>query len=283
MTTDGERPDNPSTNSATGPASDSETDAIVADNTDGEPTEKIRLEGVSKQFGRVVAVEDVTLSVYEGEILALVGDNGAGKSTLTGMISGIHRPTEGRVVYDGEPVRFSNPSEARERGIETVYQDLALMNDLDIATNIHVGKFPMRVSLGPFGVIDWEQTYENTREILDFLNQDIRPDTEVVFLSGGQRQLVAIGRALSFDPDVFVLDEPTSALSVAGTDLVHETMRQLQAEGHTQIVVSHSLEDVFNLADRIAVMYQGRLTDVVDPEDTDRKFVTELIMTGSRR
>lgn len=280
---DGDRPDNPSTNSTAGAADDSATDAIAAEDTDDEPTEKIRLEGVTKQFGRVVAVEDVTLSVYEEEILALVGDNGAGKSTLTGMISGVHRPTEGRVVYDGEPVRFSNPSEARERGIETVYQDFALMNDLDIATNIHVGKFPTRVSFGPFGIIDWEQTYENTREILDFLNQNIRPDTEVVFLSGGQRQLVAIGRALSFDPDVFVLDEPTSALSVAGTDLVHETMRQLQAEGHTQIVVSHSLEDVFDLADRIAIMYRGRLADVVDPEDTDKESVTELIMTGSRR
>jgi ABC-type sugar transport system ATPase subunit len=279
---DGEQPDTPSTGSATGPSGDSTTDAVATEDTDEEPAEKIRLEGVTKQFGRVVAVEDVTLSVYEEEILALVGDNGAGKSTLTGMISGIHRPTEGRVVYDGEPVRFSNPNEARERGIETVYQGLALMNDLDIATNIHVGKFPKRVSVGPFGVIDWERTYENTREILDFLNQNIRPDTEVVFLSGGQRQLVAIGRALSFDPDVFVLDEPTSALSVAGTELVHETMRQLQAEGHTQVVVSHSLEDVFNLADRIAVMYRGRLVDVVDPDETDREAVTELITTGSR-
>ncbi|UPV75894.1 ATP-binding cassette domain-containing protein [Halorussus limi] len=279
---DGEQPDTPSTDSANVPSGDSATDAVATDEIDEESAEMIRLESVTKQFGRVVAVEDVTLSVYEEEILALVGDNGAGKSTLTGMISGVHRPTEGRVVYDGEPVRFSNPSEARERGIETVYQDLALMNDLDIATNIHVGKFPKRVSVGPFGVIDWERTYENTREILDFLNQDIRPDTEVVFLSGGQRQLVAIGRALSFDPDVFVLDEPTSALSVAGTELVHETMRQLQAEGHTQVVVSHSLEDVFDLADRIAVMYRGRLVDVVDPDETDRETVTELITTGSR-
>ncbi|WP_137286374.1 ATP-binding cassette domain-containing protein [Halorussus salinisoli] len=263
--------------------SNSTTDAVTADDAGRERDEKVRLEGVTKQFGRVVAVEDVTLSVYEEEILALVGDNGAGKSTLTGMISGIHRPTEGRVVYEGEPVRFSNPHEARERGIETVYQDLALMDDLDVATNIHVGKFPTRVSLGPFGVIDWDRTYENTREILDFLNQDVRPDTEVVFLSGGQRQLVAIGRALSFDPDVFVLDEPTSALSVAGTELVHETMRQLQAEGHTQIVVSHSLEDVFDLADRIAVMYRGQLADVVDPDEVDKETVTDLITTGTRR
>lgn len=278
MTIHSDRSDDSSTDSVT----DATTDTVAVDDTDAEQTEKLRLEDVTKQFGRVVAVEDVTLSVYEAEILAIVGDNGAGKSTLTGMISGAHQPTEGRVIYDGEPVHFSNPSDARECGIETVYQDLALMNDLDIATNIHVGKFPMRLSVGPFGLIDWEQTYENTREILDFLNQNVRPDTEVVFLSGGQRQLVAIGRALSFDPDVFVLDEPTSALSVAGTDLVHQTMLQLQAEGHTQIVVSHSLEDVFDLADRIAVMYRGQLADVVNPATTDKDTVTDLITTGRR-
>lgn len=168
-------------------------------------------------------------------------------------------------------------------GIETVYQDLALMDDLDIATNIHVGKFPTRISVGPLQVIDWTATYENARDILDFLNQDIRPDTDVAFLSGGQRQLVAIGRALSFDPDVFVLDEPTSALSIAGTELVHETIHRLQDEGHTQLVVSHSIEDVFDLADRIAVMFQGRLVDVVDPEEVDKETVADLITTGQRR
>ena len=257
-------------------AGDAEPDAA------SERPVKIRLEGITKQFGRVLAVEDVSLTVYEGDILALVGDNGAGKSTLMNVLSGVHEPTAGRVLFDGRPVALSNPSEARAMGIETVYQDLALMDDLDVATNIHMGKFPTHVAAGPLRVIDWGATYENARDILDFLNQDIPPDSEVAFLSGGQRQLVAIARALSFDPDVFVLDEPTSALSVAGTELVHETIRQLRAEGHTLLVVSHSIEDVFELADRIAVMYRGRLADVVDADAVSREVLTDLITTGRR-
>ncbi|WP_458209800.1 ATP-binding cassette domain-containing protein [Haladaptatus sp. NG-SE-30] len=258
---------------------DDSLETTATDERDDRP-EKARFEDVTKQFGRVIAVEDVTLPVYENEILALVGDNGAGKSTLMNMLSGVHRPTAGRVIFDGEPVQFSNPSEARERGIETVYQDLALMDDLDIATNIHMGKFPKRLDVGPFDVIDWNQTYENTTEILEFLQQDIRPTTEVAFLSGGQRQLVAVGRSLLFDPEVLILDEPTSALSVAGTELVHETMHRLKDEGHTQIVVSHNLEDVFNLADRIAVMYRGQLVATVDPDQTDKETVTDMLTSG---
>lgn len=249
---------------------------------DGERTVKIRLEEISKQFGRVIALDGVSLTVYDGEILAIVGDNGAGKSTLMNVLSGVYRPTDGRVVYDGRRVGFSNPSKARQLGIETVYQDLALMDDLDIATNIHMGEFPRRLSVGPVGIIDWEETYENAREILEFLDQDLDPRTEVAFLSGGQRQLVAIARALSFDPEVLIFDEPTSALSVAGTELVHGTMHQLKAEGHTQLVVSHSIDDVFALADRIAVMFQGRIVDVVDPDAVDKETVSELITVGDR-
>ena len=244
-------------------------------------TEKIRFENITKQFGRVVAIEDVSLTVYEDEILGIVGDNGAGKSTLMNILSGVYQPTEGRLYYDGEEVAFSNPSKARRRGIETVYQDLALMDDLDIATNIYMDKFPKR-GLGPLSAIDWDRTYAETENILDYLNLDMNPHTEVAFLSGGQRQLVAIARSLSFDPEVMVLDEPTSALSVAGTELVHETMRQLQAEGHTQIVVSHSVEDIIDLTDRIAVLFQGHLVDVVQPQKVDKEVVSTLITVGER-
>ncbi|WP_440009143.1 ATP-binding cassette domain-containing protein [Halomicrococcus sp. SG-WS-1] len=258
---------------------DDNLETAAVDARDG-PSEKARFENVTKQFGRVIAVEDVTLPVYENEILALVGDNGAGKSTLMNVLSGVHRPTTGRVIFEGEPVQFSNPNDARKRGIETVYQDLALMDDLDIATNIHMGKFPTRLGVGPVDVIDWSQTYDDTTEILKFLQQDIRPTTEVAFLSGGQRQLVAVGRSLLFDPEVLILDEPTSALSVAGTELVHETMHRLKEEGHTQIVVSHNLEDVFSLADRIAVMYRGQLVATVDPDQTDKAAVADILRSG---
>lgn len=242
---------------------------------------KIRFENVSKHFGRVVAVDDVSLEVYDNEILGLVGDNGAGKTTLMHVIAGVHQPTAGQLYIDDTPVTFTSPSDSRARGIETVYQDLALMDDLDIATNMYMGKFPKRLSLGPLSLIDWPETYAQTEEMLSFFDQDLDPTTEVAFLSGGQRQLIAISRAITFDPEILVLDEPTSALSIAGTDLVHDTMERLREEGHTQIVVSHSLEDIYRLADRIAIMYQGQLVDVVDPETTDRSTVTELIKSGT--
>jgi len=243
---------------------------------------KITLENISKHFGRVVAVEDVSLTVYENEILGIVGDNGAGKTTLMGVISGIHPPTSGQMYLDGTPVKFTSPSGSRERGIETVYQDLALMDDLDIARNMYMGKFPSRFSIGPLTVIDWDETFEQANKMLEFFNQDLDPRTEVAFLSGGQRQLIAISRALTFDPDVLVLDEPTSALSVAGSELVHSTMERLRDEGHTQIVVSHSIEEIYRLVDRIAVMYQGKLVEIVDPSTTEKQVVTELIKSGTK-
>jgi ABC-type sugar transport system ATPase subunit len=265
----------------------SDADAATVDGdaaaADGEPGEAlVRFDDVTKRFGRLVAIEDVNLAVREGEILALVGDNGAGKSTLMKVLCGVHGQSEGTIYYDGDPVSFSNPSDARDRGIETVYQDLALMNELDIATNVHMHRFPTRFEVGPLRLIDWERTYEETAEILDYLNLDLDPHSEVSFLSGGERQLVAVARALSFDPEVLILDEPTSALSVAGTDLVHETMRTLQDQGQTQVVVSHSFEAVLDLADRIAVLYQGRLADVVRPQEVDHETLRNLITTGHR-
>lgn len=244
---------------------------------------KAHVEHMSKRFGRVVALDDVTLSILDNEILAIVGDNGAGKSTLMHILSGVYEATSGDLYYEGELVTFSSPEDAREHGIETVYQDLALMDDLDVATNIFMGQFPQR-RLGPLWHIDWPETYRQAEQILQgTLNRgDINPRTEVEFLSGGERQLVAIARALAFEPDLVILDEPTSALSVEATALVHETIRRLKAEGHTVIIVSHSLEEVFGLADRIAVLYHGELVDVADPEDVDEEVLTDLIATGTR-
>ena len=249
--------------------------------TKAEPNVKMRLEGVEKRFGRIVALENIDLDVYEDQIFALVGDNGAGKSTMMNVLCGVHEPTAGQLYFDGEPVSFSNPNDARATGIETVYQDLALMNDLDVATNIFMGQFPKR-GVGPLSVIDWEETYERADHIMsDLLGRDIDAETEVEFLSGGQRQLVAVGRALAFDPDVIILDEPTSALSVDATELVYETIRRLQRDGHTIIIVSHSLETVMEYADRIAVLYQGELVEVESTTDTDVETLTELMIAGT--
>ncbi|MBX0323210.1 ATP-binding cassette domain-containing protein [Halomicroarcula sp. F13] len=245
----------------------------------GEP--KLRVENITKQFGRIVAVDDVTLDIQESEIFALVGDNGAGKSTLMNVLSGVHAPTKGTIYKDGREVQFSNPSDARDNGIETVYQDLALMDDLDIATNIFMGQFPRR-GFGPLSFIDWETTYERSRQIMmDQLGRDVDIKTEVEFLSGGQRQLVAIGRALAFDPDVIILDEPTSALSVDATRLVQDTLDRLAEEGITIVIVSHNIESVLAHADRIGVLYQGSLVDIKQPGETDLEELNELMTTGT--
>lgn len=249
--------------------------------TGTESDVKIRLEDVEKRFGRIVALENIDLDIYEDQIFALVGDNGAGKSTMMNVLCGVHEPTSGQLYFENEPVHFSSPNDARETGIETVYQDLALMNDLDVATNIFMGQFPTR-GYGPVNVIDWEETYDRADHIMsDLLGRDIDPETEVEFLSGGQRQLVAVGRALAFDPDVIILDEPTSALSVDATDLVYETIERLKREGHTIIVVSHSLETVIEYADRVAVLYQGETAKVASASETDVETLTELVIAGT--
>ncbi|MFC6862845.1 ATP-binding cassette domain-containing protein [Halomicroarcula sp. GCM10025817] len=269
--------------SADDATSDSESVAqMEAPAVSGTP--KIRVEDVVKTFGRITAVDGVTLDIEEGEIFALIGDNGAGKSTLMNILSGVHQATSGSMYVDGEAVSFSNPSEARAKGIETVYQDLALMDDLDIATNIFMGQFPMK-GFGPIKYIDWDETFERSGEIMmERLGRDIDLNTEVEFLSGGQRQLVAIGRALAFDPEVIILDEPTSALSVDATRLVQDTIETLSKEqGITIVIVSHNIESVLELADRIGVLYQGQLVDILDPSETGLEPLNDLMTTGTLR
>ena len=247
---------------------------------DADP--KIAAENVRTVFGRIVALDDVSLSVRENEIFAVVGDNGAGKSTLMNLLCGVHRPTQGSLSLDGRPVAFDGPDEARAAGIETVYQDLALMDDLDVATNIFMGNFP-RKGVGPFSVVDWEETYERAATIVDtHLERDIDPRAEVAYHSGGERQLIAIARALAFDPDVVILDEPTSALSVDATELVQETVRTLRRNGKTIIIVSHSLDEIFGLADRIGVLYQGSMAAVTSTDDVSTDELRSLMVSGER-
>ncbi|AHG01956.1 hypothetical protein HALLA_01265 (plasmid) [Halostagnicola larsenii XH-48] len=242
----------------------------------------ISIEHVEKLFGRIVALEDVNLTVRENEILALIGDNGAGKSTLMNILCGVHKPTAGTINLRGESVEFESPEEARNRGIETVYQDLALMDDLDVATNIFMGNFPSR-KFGPVNSINWDKTYSRAKNIIEtHLKRDINPRAEVEFHSGGERQLVAIARALAFDPDIVILDEPTSALSVDATELVQDTVRNLQENGKTIIIVSHSLDEIFELADRVGVLYQGRIAEVADTDSVTKDELSSLMVTGQR-
>ena len=216
-------------------------------------TPVLELEGVSKSFGPVQALSEVDFKVHNGEVVALVGDNGAGKSTLVKAIAGIHPVDEGRIVFEGNEVRIAGPTDATDLGIATVYQDLALCDNLDVVENLFLGREEGGLAL------DETSMEKQTGELLGRLAVtivDIR--SEVGTLSGGQRQQVAIARSLLGDPKLVVLDEPTAALGVRQTAMVLNLIKRLKEEGHAVVVISHNLADVFEVADRIFVLRLGR-------------------------
>jgi D-xylose transport system ATP-binding protein len=216
-------------------------------------TPVLELEGISKSFGPVQALSDVDFQVHMGEVVALVGDNGAGKSTLVKTIAGIHEADDGRILFEGNEVRITHPTDAVHLGIATVYQDLALCDNLDVVENLFLGR-----EKGAFA-LDETSMEKQTGELLGRLAVtivDMR--AEVGTLSGGQRQQVAIARSLLGDPKVVILDEPTAALGVRQTALVLDLIKRLREEGHAVVVISHNLADVFEVADRIFVLRLGR-------------------------
>ena len=214
----------------------------------------LALSGINKRFGAVQALTDVTLDVRAGEVVALVGDNGAGKSTLIKIISGVYQPDEGRIVLEGRTVTVSGPSAAQELGIATVFQDLALCDNLDVVANLFLGNEKKR-----YGVIDEVTMETEAWRLLRSLSAKI-PSVRipVASLSGGQRQTVAIARSLIGDPKVVLLDEPTAALGVAQTAEVLNLIERLRANGLGVILISHNMADVQAVADRIHVLRLGR-------------------------
>ncbi len=237
----------------------------------------LELRSVRKSFGHVVALDGVSFSLRPGEVTALVGDNGAGKSTLVRIMSGFHVPTSGEVLIDGEAVSLPSPRHAIDAGVSTVYQDLGLVDSRSVANNIYLGREPMR-----FGVLlDHRRMYTDGRALLDQLHIRI-PSVRatVAELSGGQRQAVAIARALSHDTRVVLLDEPTAALGVEQTAMVGQQIRDLRAQGKAVLLISHDLEQVFQVADRIVVLRRGRRAAWLDAAATDREHVVGLI-TGA--
>jgi ABC-type sugar transport system ATPase subunit len=236
----------------------------------------LRLHGITKSFGHVTALDGVDLEAFSGEILAVVGDNGAGKSSLIRAISGIYRPDAGEIFVSGAEMHFQTPSDARAAGIATVYQDLALVEVLDVATNMFLGQIPRR---GPFA--DRKRMDRESREFLDELNVTVSSvRSEVGMLSGGQRQIIAIARAIRTGGNIVLLDEPTAALGVRETAQAAEMILGLKKRGNAVIVVSHDMGLVFELADRIQVMRLGRVAGVRRKADTSRDEVIGLI-TGS--
>jgi simple sugar transport system ATP-binding protein len=216
--------------------------------------------GLSKVYGNVTALSDVDLKVRGGEILALVGDNGAGKSTLVKVLSGAIKPTKGTIKVEGADVDFGSPADAAAAGIQTVYQDLALAGDISIAGNIYLGREILMQGLpGRLGLMDRAAMRRQTQATLDRLEIRLKSvDTRVSDLSGGQRQSVAIARALAWASRIVLLDEPTAALGVAQTQQVLELMRRVKALGLGVVVISHNMQDVLSVADRVIVLRLGR-------------------------
>jgi len=213
----------------------------------------VSLRGIRKSFGSHEALRGVDLDILPGECLGLVGDNAAGKSTLTKVIAGTYIPDGGSIHIDGEPVQLTGPADARARRIEMVYQDLSLCDHVDVVGNLFLGREPTR---GPF--LDRRRMLEEGRRMLEALEIRIpRLTAKVEKLSGGQRQAIAIARAASFEPRVLIMDEPTSALAVAEVEAVLALVNRVKARGMGVVLITHRLQDLFRVCDRIAVMYEG--------------------------
>jgi D-xylose transport system ATP-binding protein len=239
----------------------------------------LRLAGISKQYGAVKALSDVDFHVSEGEVVALVGDNGAGKSTLIKVIAGVEPCDSGTIEFDGEPVAMQQPNDATRLGIATVYQDLALCDNLSVAANLYLGHEELLPRPWRYlRLTDKVEMARRAQELLRTLRVEIaNVRVDVATLSGGQRQAVAIARSLLGDPRVVLLDEPTAALGVAQTAQVLETVAELKRRGHAVVVISHNLVDVFDFADRIAVLRMGRNAGDFPVKQTTQQAIVAAI------
>jgi len=247
-----------------------------------ENGEVLSIKGISKHFGPVQALDGVDLDVRAGEVLALVGDNGAGKSTLVKSISGIHAVDSGEIIFEGEQVSIGSPAAATELGIATVYQDLALCDNLDVVANLFLGQEELVGGVGTtIRALDEIAMEQRSHELLEQLSVTIPSvRSEVGTLSGGQRQQVAVARSLLGEPKVVMLDEPTAALGVVQTKQVLDLIRRLRERNLGVIVISHNLADVFAVADRIFVLRLGRRAGVFDSSNTSEEQVVGAI-TGA--
>jgi ABC-type sugar transport system ATPase subunit len=244
------------------------------------PVPLLEAENVSKRFGGVHALKEVSLTLFPGEVLALAGDNGAGKSTLIKIISGVHHPDGGSLRYEGREIKFDNPHQARDCGIETIYQDLALADNLDVGANVFLGREPVRKIFGlPF--VDRRLMREEAEKTLQALEIHInRLAVPIGSLSGGQRQSVAIGRAIHWKARVLIMDEPTAALGVPEQRKVMEIIQRLKKNGVGVIFISHNLIDIFQVSDRILVLRRGEKVGERLISETNHDEVVRLMVAG---
>jgi ABC-type sugar transport system ATPase subunit len=262
----------------TGARSDDRAPTVPAARTEQE-TPLLRLSKVGKNFGAVQALADIDLELRPGEVTAMVGDNGAGKSTLIKTISGIWATDAGQIFWEGREVHIRSPRDSAALGIATMYQDLALADNLDIVQNMFLGREPLR-----HGMLD-EVAMELAarRTLADLSVTTVRSIRQPVgSLSGGQRQAVAVARAVLEDAKLVIMDEPTAALGVSQTAMVLNLVRSLREQGVAVLLISHNLNDVFAVADRLAALYLGRLAGVAPLSEIDTQQAVQLITTGSR-
>lgn len=239
----------------------------------------VEMRHIRVSFGGVHAVDDVSVDLHPGEVVGLVGGNGAGKSTLIRVLSGAHQADSGEVLINGQPVTITNPHDAKALGIETIYQTLALADNIDAAGNMFIG----RELVTRFGSLDDAGMESATRRIMGRLNPKFTNfKTPVKSLSGGQRQSVAIARAVHFNARILIMDEPTAALGPAETAQVRELVAQLKSDGIGIFLISHDIHDVFDLSDRISVMLQGRLVGTVNKDDVTKDEVLAMIIMGKK-
>jgi D-xylose transport system ATP-binding protein len=246
----------------------------------------IEIRGIKKSFGAVAALKGVDLTFHPGEVFAVVGDNGAGKSTLIKVLSGVHMIDEGTIHIDGHPVSIKSPKDAKRFGIETVYQDLALCDNLDIPANVFLGREITKTIIPCLPkVFDRKAMLRRTQTLM----QDLRIGnlesltSQVHNLSGGQRQSIAIAKSVCFDARVIIMDEPTAALGVTQTRQVLDLVRRLKERGNCVIYISHIMRDVFEIADKVAVMKSGQVVGVRKAAETDSDEVVFMMISGENR
>lgn len=255
-------------------------DAVVepiaqAPSENQEPLLEVRR--ISKAYGHVQALMNVSFDMSAGEAVALLGDNGAGKSTLVKILSGVYTADSGSIYMYGQPLQIRKPTDALRHGIGTVYQDLAVVDTLDVARNIYLGNVPRRFGF----VVDYARMYRDARDVLKLLRVEMPSvHTNVGELSGGQRQAVAIARTLAHSARIFLLDEPTAALGVTQSAKVNELIDDLKRHGRTVLVITHNMEHVFEVADRLIVLRHGRCVGIRKRNETTREEVVGLI-TGA--
>lgn len=240
---------------------------------------RLALSAISKNFGAIQALSNVSLTIEPGEVLGLMGDNGAGKSTLVKIIAGNFHPSSGEIQIDDKPKLFNQPIDAQREGIEMVYQDLALCDNLTAASNVFLGREPKR-GLGPIGYIDYSRMNSVSAKLFKQLKSETRPRDLVRRMSGGQRQAIAIARTLLSEPRIVMMDEPTAAISVRQITEVLDLIRRLSDQGISVILISHRMPDVFSVSDKIAVLRRGQIVANKATVESSPEEVTGLI-TGA--